>query len=81
LRDFTGIDMVAVDEICEELPDAADDTPAPQKRAAQADGELVCSDCRAEITNGVCKYSVQKHGRPLCFGCQRKVKGQEKASK
>ena len=46
LRDFTGIDMVSVDEMCEELPEAADDTPTPEKRAPQNDGELVCSDCR-----------------------------------
>ena len=81
LRDFTGIDMVSVDEMCEELPEAADDTPTPEKRAPQNDGELVCSDCRTEITTGNYKVSMRNYGRPLCLGCQRKAKGQDQVSK
>jgi hypothetical protein len=81
LRDFTGIDMVAVDEICEELPEAVGDTPKPEKKAAQSDGEMACWDCRSAITTGIYRVSVRKYGRPLCLGCQGKARGQGRVSK
>jgi hypothetical protein len=35
------------------------------------EGDIVCSDCGAQITKGVLKVSVSKYGRPLCMKCQR----------
>lgn len=33
----------------------------------------VCCECGKEITERVEAYSIEKHGRRLCWGCQRKV--------
>lgn len=31
----------------------------------------VCTQCKAEITNKVAKYSIDKYGKKLCIKCQR----------
>lgn len=37
--------------------------------------ELVCEDCGAKITDNVYQFSSDKYGKPLCFNCQKKYKG------
>lgn len=52
--------------------DLRNSTPAPiNKSHIKDDGEPVCTDCGAQLTNGVLKVSVSKYGRPLCMKCQR----------
>lgn len=41
------------------------------KAHAQDEGDIVCSDCGAQLTKGVLKVSVSKYGKPLCMRCQK----------
>jgi hypothetical protein len=36
-----------------------------------------CDACGADISEKVYNYSIDKFGRPLCFNCQKKARGQQ----
>lgn len=47
--------------------------PAPiSKPHVQDEGDIVCSECGAQITKGVLRVSFSKFGKVLCLSCQRK---------
>lgn len=55
-------------------------TPAAQPAADSAPA-ADCMDCGKPIKSSkVVDFSVEKFGRPLCYGCQQKAKGGEQAS-
>lgn len=41
------------------------------KTLVQDEGDIICSDCGAQLTKGVLKVSVSKYGKPLCMKCQK----------
>ena len=47
--------------------------PAPPVPPQGANGAC-CDECGAEISEKVYNYSINKYGRPLCYGCQKKGK-------
>ena len=52
--------------------DLRNSTPAPiNKPHVPDEGDIVCSDCGAQLTKGVLKVSVSKYGKPLCMKCQK----------
>jgi hypothetical protein len=79
-----------IEDLPEEIVEGMmqDETPAsskpavamPQKKETaqepKAEGPaFICSQCQAEITEKVHKYSTEKMGAALCFGCQKKGTG------
>jgi len=55
------------DQEPESLP--ASPTPNPTPNGQQG---ACCDECGAEISEKVYNYSINKHGRPLCYNCQKK---------
>lgn len=49
--------------------------PAPQNSFAQQPAMHQCADCGALIEEKVYNYSNNRFGRPLCYSCQRPLKG------
>ena len=61
--------------------DNKEDKPAPKAEELASDlpdtevnnaEDYACSDCNAELKQGVFQYSLNHYGRPLCFSCQKK---------
>lgn len=82
LRDFTGVDMVALEELVEvEAEDnvaqeVEQEVKEPEK-PAEDDAEektMACSECGAEISEKVKGYSEERFGRALCMKCQNELR-------
>lgn len=56
-----------------EMPDFLND-PEPEP---EPQSDPCCDSCGAEISEKVYNYSIDKFGKPLCYNCQRKARGQQ----
>lgn len=47
---------------------------APANTGRAQGGKMLCANCGAEVNEKVYKFSMQKFGRCLCYGCQKRAK-------
>lgn len=60
-----------------EQPDYPDEEPDFLHDDPKPDSEPCCDMCGAAISEKVYNYSIDKFGKPLCYNCQRKARGQQ----
>ena len=84
IRALFGLARKAVDEELQngggkpkpsDRPKPADDPkPADNPKPAASSNTPVCAECGTDrVSEKVVKYSSEKFGRILCYGCQRKL--------
>lgn len=58
-------------------PEAPSPAPAPQAQQAPRTiaEDLQCDSCGTQISEKVWDYSIKQFGRPLCYNCQRSMRG------
>lgn len=59
------------DDLPVEEPPTTTETVEKVKEQVLSDEDYTCSQCGAAITKKVYDYSLQKHGKPLCYNCQK----------